>query len=71
LNDTRGGCIPGDKENERTKTKKNQGECVVHPYSTDLAEFFKQPLKDAGNPGLARICEYYGFSRKQLLPDLT
>ena len=52
-------------------SKKNNVGRVVHPYSTDLTEFFKQPLQDAGNPGLSRICGYCVFTRKQLLPDLT
>lgn len=70
-NDTKEGDVSGGKEEEKPNSKKNNVSRVVHPYSTDLAEFFEQPLKDAGNPGLSRICEYCGISRKALLPDLT
>jgi len=63
-----GSTAQGDDE-PRNK-RKNAGR-LVHPYSHELAEFFKQPLKDAGNPGLTRICEYCGISRKQLLPELS
>jgi len=41
-----------------------------HPYSTELADFFKKPLLEAGNPGLNAICEYSGVTKEQLLPGL-
>ena len=69
--DTKEKDVSRAKGEEGPSSKKNNVGRVVHPYSTDLAEFFKQPLQDAGNPGLTRICEYCGITRKQLLPDLT
>ena len=68
--DTRGGGHTMEKD-ENTGKKRNNGDRIVHPYSTDLEEFFKQPLKDAGNPGLSKICDYCGITRQQLLPELT
>ena len=63
--------VSSARREEGPSSKKNNVGRVVHPYSTDLKEFFKQPLQDAGNPGLSRICGYCVFTRKQLLPDLT
>ena len=41
------------------------------PYHADFKEFFEQPLKDAGYPGLNRICRFAGLEQNQILPTLS
>ena len=40
-------------------------------YNAELKDFFEQPLKDAGYPGLNRICKLSGIEQNQLLPTLS
>ena len=62
-NGTEGG---GDETGgKKKKTRLN------HPYSTELAEFFKKPLMEAGEPYLNAICSYCGVTQEQLLPNLA
>ena len=55
----------GEEKDTKKKARPN------HPYSTELVDFFKKPLLEAGNPGLNAICEYPGATQEQLLPGLN
>ena len=56
---------PGEPEQKKQKGS------MEHPYSTELAEFFKGSLRDAGNPKLGAIAIYCGITKEQLLPDFA
>ena len=52
-------------------TKKKQKTRVNHPYSKELAEFFKKPYLAAGQPSLNSMCAYSGVTQEQLVPNLA
>jgi len=55
----------GDAPKKKVKTA-----AIMAPYNAELKDFFEQPLKDAGYPGLNRICKFSGLEQNQLLPTL-
>ena len=55
----------GDAPKKKAKTATNMPQ-----YNAELKDFFEQPLKDAGYPGLNRICKFSGLEQNQLLPTL-
>jgi len=62
--------VVGEGE-ETGGTKKKTKTQLNHPYSTELAEFFKKPYLAAGQPSLNAICAYSGVTQEQLLPKLA
>jgi len=54
----------------RVPEQKKQKGRMEQPYSTELADFFKGPCRDAGNPKLGAIANYCGITKEKLIPDL-
>ena len=64
-----GGQAPATDDS--TVPPKPKKQCLNHLHSKELEEFFKDANAAAGNPLLKRICEYYGITAEQLVPDLA
>ena len=56
----------GDAPKKKAKTA-----TIMPQYNEELKDFFEQLLKDAGYPGLNRICKFSGIEQNQLLPTLS
>ena len=46
---------------EENATKKAKTTNTMPQYNADLKDFFAQPIKDAGYPGLNKICRFSGI----------
>ena len=65
---------PGSKPQEmaqEVETPKKKAKNIKPPYHAELKVFFEQLLKDAGHPGLNRICKNVGLTQEQILPTLS
>ena len=60
--------MTGEENALRKKTKTAN---IMLQYNAELKDFFEQPLKDAGYPGLNRICRFSEIEQNQLLPTLS
>ena len=64
---------PCNKQTEMAQevdTHKKKGKISKPLNHADLMVFFEQQLKDAGHPGLNRICRFVGLTQDQILPTL-
>ena len=65
-----GGGAKPDGKVQKTDGKSDNPPRKVHPYSKDLAEFFKEPMEAADSPTLGTICTYCGVTQEQVVPTL-
>ncbi len=59
-----------DEEPVAEKEPKKPKNRIVQEYNKDLAEHFAEAMKITSKPGLQKVCDYCGITKRSLVPDL-
>ncbi len=65
------GCPPATMDQPmRDPKKQKQTQRIMERYNKKLEAYFEEAMKIANNPGLQRVCDYCGVTKKSLVPNL-